>query len=63
MLDVLWHLVLPMFSVTIYYVAIVARVARASVLDALSQDFVLTAKAKGLSRRGMCCGAMCCRTR
>jgi peptide/nickel transport system permease protein len=50
-LDVLWHLVLPMFSVTIYYVAIVARVARASVLDALSQDFVLTAKAKGLSRR------------
>ncbi|MFI5014149.1 MAG: ABC transporter permease [Hyphomicrobiales bacterium] len=49
--DVLWHLVLPMFSVTIYYVAIVARVARASVLDVLSQDFVLTAKAKGLSRR------------
>jgi len=49
--DVLWHLVLPMFSVTIYYVAIVARVARASVLDAMSQDFVLTAKAKGLSRR------------
>ena len=49
--DVLWHLVLPMFSITIYYVAIVARVARASVLEALSQDFVLTAKAKGLSRR------------
>jgi len=50
-LDVGWHLILPMFAVTIYYVAIVARVARASVLDALSQDFVLTAKAKGLSRR------------
>jgi peptide/nickel transport system permease protein len=49
--DVLWHLVLPAFSITIYYVAIVARVARASVLDALSRDFVLTAKAKGLSRR------------
>lgn len=49
--DVLWHLILPAFSVTIYYVAIVARVARASVLDAMSQDFVLTAKAKGLSRR------------
>ena len=50
-LDVLWHLVLPVFSVTIYYVAIVARVARASVIEALSQDFVLTAKAKGLSHR------------
>ena len=49
--DVLWHLALPAFSVTIYYVAIVARVARASVLDALSQDYVLTAKAKGLRRR------------
>src|SRR5581483_10573892 len=45
------HLVLPMLSVTIYYLAIVARVARAAVLDALGQDFVLTAKAKGLSRR------------
>jgi peptide/nickel transport system permease protein len=49
--DVLWHLLLPAFSVTIYYVAIVARVARASVLDALAQDYVLTAKAKGLRRR------------
>src|SRR5215471_8240350 len=50
-LDVLWHLVLPLFSVTIYYVAIVARVARASVLEALHQDFVLTARAKGLTSR------------
>ena len=49
--DIAWHLVLPMFSVTIYYVAIIARVARASVAEALARDFVLTAKAKGLSRR------------
>jgi ABC-type dipeptide/oligopeptide/nickel transport system permease component len=51
MLDVLWHLVLPGISVTIYYVAVVARVARASVLEALHQDFVLTARAKGMPRR------------
>ncbi|HLI12061.1 MAG TPA: ABC transporter permease [Alphaproteobacteria bacterium] len=50
-LDVLWHLILPAFSVTIYYVAVVARVARASVLDVLHQDFILTAKSKGLPRR------------
>jgi peptide/nickel transport system permease protein len=49
--DFLWHLVLPMTCITIYYVAIVARVARASVLDLLHKDFVLTAMAKGLSRR------------
>ena len=51
--DVLWHMVLPVFSITIFYVAIVARVARASVLEALSQDFVLTARAKGLGRRAV----------
>jgi peptide/nickel transport system permease protein len=50
-LDVIWHLVLPLFSVMIYYVAIVARVARASVLEVLHQDFVMTARAKGLRAR------------
>jgi peptide/nickel transport system permease protein len=40
-------------SVMIFYVAIVARVARASVADALHQDYVLTARAKGLSRRAV----------
>ena len=49
--DVLKHLVLPAFSVMIFYVAIVARVARASVGEALHHDYVLTARAKGLSRR------------
>ena len=50
-LDVLWHLVLPLFSIMLYYVAVVARVARASLIETLHQDFVLTAKAKGLTRR------------
>jgi peptide/nickel transport system permease protein len=49
--DILWHLILPGFSVTIYYLAIVARVTRASVLEAMSMDWVLTARAKGLTRR------------
>jgi ABC-type dipeptide/oligopeptide/nickel transport system permease component len=49
--SLLQHLVLPAFSVMIFYVAIVARVARASVAEALHHDYVLTAKAKGLSRR------------
>ncbi|HEV7401251.1 MAG TPA: ABC transporter permease, partial [Solirubrobacterales bacterium] len=51
--DVLWHLVLPALSVTIFYTAIVARVARASLLETISQDYVLTARAKGLSRRAV----------
>ena len=49
--DVAWHLVLPAFSVTIFFVAVVARVARASIVGVLSEDFMLTAMAKGLSRR------------
>jgi peptide/nickel transport system permease protein len=47
-IDTLQHLILPMFCITIYYMAIVARVARSSVLEMLHQDFVLTARAKGL---------------
>ena len=50
-LDVGWHMVLPMVSITLFYVAVVARVARAAVLDLLHRDFVLTAMAKGMSRR------------
>jgi ABC-type dipeptide/oligopeptide/nickel transport system permease component len=49
--SVLWHMVLPALSITIYYVAVVARIARASVLAVLSEDFILTALAKGLSHR------------
>jgi peptide/nickel transport system permease protein len=49
--DVAWHLVLPAFSITIFFVAVVARVARASIVGVLSEDFVTTAMAKGLSRR------------
>jgi ABC-type dipeptide/oligopeptide/nickel transport system permease component len=49
--DVMWHLVLPAFSITIYFMAVVARVARASVLETLNNDFVLTARSKGLTAR------------
>ena len=51
--DVAWHLVLPAFSITIFFVAIVARVARARIIGVLSEDFVTTALAKGLPRRAV----------
>ena len=50
-LSLMRHLVLPGFSVMIFYIAIVSRVARASVAEALHHDYVLTARAKGLSAR------------
>jgi len=52
-LSLMRHLVLPGFSVMIFYIAIVSRVARASVAEALHHDYVLTAKAKGLSARAI----------
>lgn len=49
-LDLLRHLVLPGFCITIFYLAVVARVARSAMLEVLHQDFILTARAKGLGR-------------
>src|SRR5690606_27490021 len=43
------HLVLPAFCLGAPYAAYVARIARTGMLDVLSQDFVRTARAKGLS--------------
>ena len=47
-LDVLHHLVLPALTLTLVYLAQYSRLARASMLEVLSSDYVRTAKAKGL---------------
>ena len=46
--DVLHHLVLPALTLTLVYLAQYSRLARASMLEVLSSDYVRTAKAKGL---------------
>lgn len=48
-LDVLHHLVLPSFTLAFVYVAQYSRLSRASMIDALSADYIRTARAKGLS--------------
>ena len=47
-LDVLHHLVLPAFTLAFVYLAQYSRLARASVMEALSADYIRTARAKGL---------------
>jgi peptide/nickel transport system permease protein len=42
------HLTLPAITLSIIYIALIARVTRASVLEALGEDYVRTARAKGL---------------
>jgi peptide/nickel transport system permease protein len=44
----LLHLTLPAITLSIVYVALIARVTRASVLETLGEDYIRTARAKGL---------------
>jgi peptide/nickel transport system permease protein len=49
--DRLQHLVLPTFTLALAYAAGYSRYQRFAMLDVLGQDFIRTARAKGLSRR------------
>jgi peptide/nickel transport system permease protein len=47
----LHHLLLPAITLSVIYIALIARVTRASVLDTLGEDYIRTARAKGLPER------------
>jgi peptide/nickel transport system permease protein len=47
----LYHLVLPSITLSVIYIALIARVTRASVLDTLGEDYIRTARAKGLPEK------------
>jgi len=47
-LDVLQHLVLPATTLALVYIAQYSRLARVNMIDALTADYVRTARAKGL---------------
>ncbi|MGM0651719.1 MAG: ABC transporter permease [Bacillota bacterium] len=50
-IDALKHLLLPAFSLATVSLALVVRVTRSSMLDVLSEDYIRTARAKGLQER------------
>jgi len=50
-LDVGKHLILPATTLALFFMAIYTRMTRASMLEASQQDYVKTARAKGLSPR------------
>lgn len=49
--DIARHLVLPAVTLTLFYLALYTRLMRASVLEQVSMDYVVTARAKGLTER------------
>ena len=44
----LYHLTLPAITLSVIYIALIARVTRAAVLETLGEDYIRTARAKGL---------------
>jgi len=45
------HMLLPWLTLSVAFIGVYARVLRSSVLDTMSEDYVRTARAKGLSER------------
>jgi peptide/nickel transport system permease protein len=48
-LDIAQHMIMPVVSLAAIYLAIYARLMRSSIIEVAQQDFVKTARAKGLS--------------
>ena len=51
--DAVRHLILPAIALGTIPLAIIARITRSSLLEVLGQDYVRTARAKGLRERGV----------
>ncbi len=46
-----WHLILPWTALAILFIGVYSRVLRGNILDTMNEDFVRTARAKGISER------------
>jgi len=51
--DVGWHMFLPAFSIVIWYVGEYVVLTRSSMIEAMGQEYITTARAKGLRRRNI----------
>ncbi|HEY4827841.1 MAG TPA: ABC transporter permease [Solirubrobacteraceae bacterium] len=45
------HLILPWFALSVLFIGVYSRVLRSTILDTINDDYVRTAKAKGLTER------------
>lgn len=50
-MDMAWHLVLPLFVLTVLSIGSMMRYTRTNTLEVLNADYIRTARAKGLSER------------
>lgn len=49
--DFIERLILPSITLAVIYIALIARITRASVIEILGEDYIRTARAKGLTNR------------
>jgi peptide/nickel transport system permease protein len=50
-LEWLYHLILPWIALSVLFIGVYSRVVRSSVLDTINDDYVRTARAKGLGEK------------
>lgn len=50
-LDWAWHMILPWFTLALVTAAVYARLTRGQLLDVLGEDYIRTARAKGMTER------------
>jgi peptide/nickel transport system permease protein len=50
-IDWLYHLIMPWTALSLLFIGVYSRILRSNVLDTLNEDYVRTARAKGLSER------------
>lgn len=51
--DIALHLILPAITLSLFYLALYTRLMRASILEQFGTDYVVTARAKGVSENGI----------
>jgi peptide/nickel transport system permease protein len=51
--DIALHLILPATTLSLFYLALYTRLMRASILEQFGSDYVVTARAKGVSENGI----------
>lgn len=49
--DDIEHLILPLIALTFFQIALITRLVRSSMLEVLNQDYILAARANGISER------------
>jgi peptide/nickel transport system permease protein len=48
-----WHLMLPAVTLAIYQLAYIVRITRSSMIEVMNQDYIRTARSKGLGERAV----------